>query len=583
MHNLLRFPTKTKKGQLLPLHSLLPAFAAASFFWMGLSGCAARREPLPPPPPPLPPVISGVSASSASTRGAITWTTDRPATSQVEWGTDTQYGNLTPLDTTPVTAHVVVLSGLQADTDYHFRVRSRIDDKESVSPDGVFRTLAPDSEFRAFWIDVFHPGLENPSSTAAMMSYMVGANVNAVIPEMRTRGYAYYNSALEPISPGVQPGYDPLADLLLRARSAGFEVHAWIVVFHLWSGSTPPPHSIPEHVLNLHPDWVSLTDTGSQQDSAGGIWLDPGHPLVQEFLTAVVADVVSRYTIDGLMLDYIRYASPRWGYNPVAVARFNREFGQSGIPAYNQQSWVDWRMRQVNELVRRMAATALEIRPALKLSAAVIASPTTARDTYLQDWPSWLEKNYLDFVGPMNYVDDAAEPARFEQQARDALFHHHRRHIYMGQGAYRNIITNSMRQIAAAQRLAFPGEIIFSYATPNSGTPDPLAFRNSLTYPASGPWAEPARVPPMTWKQNPSTGILKGFVQDAVTLVPIYNATVRVGEQVERTDANGFYALFGLAPGPASVRVEASGYLSTEQSTTITAGKVSSLHFALTR
>ncbi len=582
MHNLLRFPTKTKKEQLLPLHSLLPAFAAASFFLVAWAGCAARREPTPPPPV-SPPVISGVSASSASSRSAIMWTTDRPATSQVEWGTDTQYGNLTPLDSTGVTAHVVVLSGLQSDTGYHFRVRSKIDSQESISPDSAFRTLVSNSEFRAFWIDVFHPGFLDPSSTTAMMSYMGGANVNAVIPEMRTRGYAYYNSAWEPISPTVQPGYDPLADILPRARSAGFEVHAWIVVYHLWSGSTPPPHTVPDHVFNLHPEWISQTDAGAQQDSAGGFWLDPGHPMVQEFLTAVAADLVSRYAIDGLMLDYIRYASPRWGYNPVAVARFNQEFAQSGNPAYNQQAWVDWRMRQVNELVRRIAATALEIRPSLKLSAAVIASPTTARDTYLQDWPSWLQQNYLDFVGPMNYVDDAAEPARFEQQAREALFHHHGRHIYMGQGAYRNIITHSMRQLTAAQQLALPGQVIFSYATTNSGTPDPMAFRNSLTYPATGPWAAPARVPPMTWKQNPSTGILKGFVQDAVTRLPIYNATVRVGARVEKTDANGFYALFGLAPGTASVRAEATGYISAEQATNVTAGRVGSLNFSLTR
>ena len=93
-------------------HSMLAAFVAAIFFWMGLTACAARREPAPPPPPPLPPVISSVSANSASTRTAITWATDRPATSQVEWGTGPGYGNLTPLDSAAVTAHVVVLSGL---------------------------------------------------------------------------------------------------------------------------------------------------------------------------------------------------------------------------------------------------------------------------------------------------------------------------------------------------------------------------------------------------------------------------------------------------------------------------------------
>ena len=73
-----------------------------------------------------PPVISGVSATSITpTTATIVWKTNEPADSQVEYGITTAYGASTALDTTKVTSHSVVLSGLRERTRYHYRVRSR--------------------------------------------------------------------------------------------------------------------------------------------------------------------------------------------------------------------------------------------------------------------------------------------------------------------------------------------------------------------------------------------------------------------------------------------------------------------------
>lgn len=70
-----------------------------------------------------PPVISDVAASETTTTGAtISWTTDEPSTSQVEYWVTTS--SLTPLDTTLVTSHSVTLTDLTPETTYHFKVRS---------------------------------------------------------------------------------------------------------------------------------------------------------------------------------------------------------------------------------------------------------------------------------------------------------------------------------------------------------------------------------------------------------------------------------------------------------------------------
>ncbi len=69
--------------------------------------------------------IANVNAGSLTeTSAVITWDTDVPASSQVEYGLTVGYGSSTPLDSNLVTSHSVSLSGLTQNTTYHFRVKS---------------------------------------------------------------------------------------------------------------------------------------------------------------------------------------------------------------------------------------------------------------------------------------------------------------------------------------------------------------------------------------------------------------------------------------------------------------------------
>ncbi len=72
-----------------------------------------------------PPVLSNITADSISTTGArVTWNTDEPANSRLEYGLTTGYGITSPLDNNFVTAHSRTLSGLLPATLYHYRVIS---------------------------------------------------------------------------------------------------------------------------------------------------------------------------------------------------------------------------------------------------------------------------------------------------------------------------------------------------------------------------------------------------------------------------------------------------------------------------
>ena len=71
------------------------------------------------------PLISQATLGVQSTAATIGWTTNTPSNTQVEYGLTTSYGNLTPLNSSLVTLHSQLLSGLAPNTWYYFRMRSR--------------------------------------------------------------------------------------------------------------------------------------------------------------------------------------------------------------------------------------------------------------------------------------------------------------------------------------------------------------------------------------------------------------------------------------------------------------------------
>jgi hypothetical protein len=64
------------------------------------------------------------ATSVAASTATITWTTDTPSDSHVDFGPTDRYGSVTDGEPARVTSHVVTISGLASATSYHFRVRS---------------------------------------------------------------------------------------------------------------------------------------------------------------------------------------------------------------------------------------------------------------------------------------------------------------------------------------------------------------------------------------------------------------------------------------------------------------------------
>src|SRR5262245_53803022 len=103
-------------------------------------------------------IITSIASSSISSAGAtISWSTNRPADSLVEYGLTTAYGNQVSLKTM-VTSHQLTLIGLSSGKLYHYKVKS-IDEAGNLSTSGdlTFTTQSgsPPPDPRLPAIDLF--------------------------------------------------------------------------------------------------------------------------------------------------------------------------------------------------------------------------------------------------------------------------------------------------------------------------------------------------------------------------------------------------------------------------------------------
>lgn len=94
-------------------------------------------------PDTTPPTISNIVIEPLPNGANVSWTTDEPATSRVDYGKTQNYELGTVEDTTLKTAHSAEVRGLQPDTNYHLRIKSTDEQGNTgQSPDQEVTTLA---------------------------------------------------------------------------------------------------------------------------------------------------------------------------------------------------------------------------------------------------------------------------------------------------------------------------------------------------------------------------------------------------------------------------------------------------------
>jgi hypothetical protein len=143
-----------------------------------------------------PPVISNISVTDiTATSASIIWTTDEPASSQVEYGLNSSYGSSSAFDNSLVENHAILLNELSTDTTYHYSVRSKDGSgNEEISQDYTFTTAS----LAAYWSPVWYQDTDDTNYDADYITNFdfdgdwTGANNWENQPDYPLPCYIYY-------------------------------------------------------------------------------------------------------------------------------------------------------------------------------------------------------------------------------------------------------------------------------------------------------------------------------------------------------------------------------------------------------
>ncbi len=269
---------------------------------------------------------------------------------------------------------------------------------------------------RAMWVTRFD--YQRPEDIDKIVINCKSAGIDTILFQVRGNGTAAYRSSYEPWSEefgGVDPGFDPLAHAIEMAHADGLKLCAWVNVMPGWGYSTEAPKD-PNQLYNKHADWFWYDQKGNRQPLSDKFYvsLNPCLPEVREYIVKVLADIVGRYPIDGLHLDYLRFPNetpegmtkaPGVDYprDKRTLALYSGDTGKN--PDADKKAWDAWRTAQVTDLLRDIRLMVSTTRPHCELSAAVGALPETAI-SHFQDSRTWMNEHLLDAVYPMNYTAD---------------------------------------------------------------------------------------------------------------------------------------------------------------------------------
>ncbi|HEY9848028.1 MAG TPA: family 10 glycosylhydrolase, partial [Leptolyngbyaceae cyanobacterium] len=293
-------------------------------------------------------------------------------------------------------------------------------------------------EIRAIWLDrgsIVQAGSEQ--GLAKIFDRLAQAGINTVFFETVNAGYTIYPSQVAPEQNPLTKGWDPLEAAVKLAHERGMELHAWVWTFaagnQRHNGILNQPPNYPGPILAAHPDWANYDRKGNMIPAGQTKpFLDPANLEARQYLIKLFDEIISRYKVDGLQLDYIRYPfqdpsrGETYGYGKAARKLFKEMNGVDPIQVSPSnralwQKWTEFRANQVNSFVSEVAQLVRQRRSSLILSAAVFGYPEAERIQKLQqNWELWAKRGDVDLIVPMAYAQDTN---RFAQLTQPWLSH----------------------------------------------------------------------------------------------------------------------------------------------------------------
>ena len=286
--------------------------------------------------------------------------------------------------------------------------------------------------------------------------------LNCIFVRVSRAGSAVYRSDVIPQAAwALGLDRDEVAAGVESAHRHGIEFHAWHVCFH--AGSAPK-----DYLARLKREDRVVRDPNGKQS----YWLNPGDPRNIDYECRAVAELVGKYDVDGIHLDYVRYPDAphhNFDYGPVSRREFEKATGVTVaswpvgvISGGHKLAYEDWERRNIDGLVQRIYRETKRTKPWVQMSAAVWQRHRKYRTIIKQDWPLWVEQRWLDFVVPMDYV--RSSDVLKDRLAKQVALAGGRVPIAAGIGSW-NLATceDLVEQIQVTRQTGADGFVLFSY------------------------------------------------------------------------------------------------------------------------
>lgn len=365
----------------------------------------------------------------------------------------------------------------------------------------------PATEVRAVWLTT-NWGLDWPtqgtsvesqkSQLRKILDQLKDENINTVLFQTRAQGKVFYRSSVEPLSSyfNHSGGFDPLAFAIEECHKRGMECHAWIVTYTMGKAerkTVKRGKRKPQVIINNTPP-------DDNYKLVGDTWyLDPGHPKTTKLITSLVKEIVSRYDVDGIHFDYIRYPSNTRKFPDDDTYK---KYGK-GMDIY------EWRRQNINQLVYTIYDDVKSIKKWVQVSSSPLGrykilphiSPNdgwTAYETVFQDAGHWMQCGKHDLLFPMMYYREHL----FEPFLDDWVKHCGERTVVPGIGIYQMTkaeqdwsLEDITSQLDYVRDKGVKGQALFRTGNLLNNL---KGIRDTLrTY-----YPYPAKLPPLRWLDN---------------------------------------------------------------------------------
>lgn len=326
---------------------------------------------------------------------------------------------------------------------------------------------------RGTWVIRFD--IDTPEKVSRICSMENQSQFDRYLVQVRGRADSWYESDFVPKAEGID--FDPLAAIIEECRDV--EIHAWVNVYYLWTGETPPAD--PSHPY-YNDDWIlhdrngrsvkEYTPLEQRQRWIEGVYADPASEEYLDYFTKVVQEIVTNYNVAGVHLDFVRYPGSFFGGGEQPVlSRMGRVglavlYNGSGDEAARRLlrqrlAWEEQRAAHITALVAGVKEVMAKVDPALKLSASVFPDPVEAFLDKGQKWSDWLALGLVDELYVMAYFGERSRVVSQLGQCK-TICDRYGVPMWAGLGAYIKSDAEIQDEIRAANRAGVTDVCLFS-------------------------------------------------------------------------------------------------------------------------